>query len=164
MKIKIFFLFLLSFIFAGYTGFAQKGLDKKLDEPRVEMNKSDNRVSVKSVDETVKGIQVDTRSVEEIINNAAICKYTVKLKDQAIFKEQGVCWSKTPEPVVTGTKAAVTAYTETVVNGEMTGLDVNTKYYVRAYVTTTAGTVYGKELSFTTAAGSVNSTYWIRRR
>jgi hypothetical protein len=49
-------------------------------------------------------------------------------------------------------------------NGEMTGLEANTKYYVRAYVTTTAGTVYGKELSYTTTSGSGVSTYWIRRR
>jgi len=53
---------------------------------------------------------------------------------------------------------------ENVIKGEMTSLEANTKYYVRAYVTTTTGTVYGKELSFTTASGSVNSTYWIRRR
>lgn len=141
------------------------GKDKKTDNEGVFMNKQDNRMTVRSPEETLKGVQVDTRSVEEIISNAALCKYSVKLKDPAIFKEQGVCWGKNPGPSVTDNKATVTEYNEAVMNGEMTGLEVNTKYYVRAYVTTSAGTVYGKELSYTTAvSGSSVSTYWIRRR
>jgi hypothetical protein len=164
MKSKLFFLFLLLGSFTGYTCFSQTGQEKKSGDPAVGMNKSENRVMVRSVDETSKGIQAETKSVEEIINNAALCKYSVKLKDPSVFKEQGICWGKTSGPLMTGTKAAVTTYTETVVNGEMTGLDPGTKYYVRAYVTTSSGTVYGKELTFTTLTGQGVSTYWIRRR
>ena len=128
------------------------------------MNKSENRLSVKSTETTQKGVQVETRSVEEIINTAALCKYSVKLKDPAIFKEQGVCWGKDANPDVSGNKIPVSEYTETEIKGEITGLDPNMKYYVRAYVTTNAGTVYGKELSFNTPSGQGVSTYWIRRR
>jgi hypothetical protein len=164
MKSKFFILIMSAFFFAALSLSAQTGKDKKNSDPSVSMNKGENRLTVRSTEEIQKGVQVDTKSVEEIINNAALCKYSVKLKDPAIFKEQGVCWGKNSGPAVSDNKITVTGYNETVMNGEMTGLDSNTKYYVRAYVTTTAGPVYGKELSFTTASGSVNSTYWIRRR
>ena len=36
---------------------------------------------------------------------------------------------------------------------QLTGLIPNTKFYIRAFATTSAGTTYGNELSFTTAAG-----------
>lgn len=149
------------------TGMAQNtsgGKEKKSDPDGVGMNKSENRMTVRGTAETPKGVQVDTRSVEEIIGSAALCKYSVKLKDPAIFIEQGVCWGKNPGPAITDHKVSLAELNETVLNGEMTGLDADTRYYVRAFVTTTTGTVYGKELSFTTASGSVNSTYWIRRR
>jgi hypothetical protein len=164
MKARFFILFMSAFFFAVCNLSAQTGKDKKTGENGVSMSKGENKLSVKSSGETLKGVQVDTKSVEEIIGSAALCKYSVKLKDPAIFNEQGVCWGKNPGPAVTDNKITVAEYNETVMNGEMTGLDANTKYYVRAYVTTTAGTVYGKELSFTTASGPVNSTYWIRRR
>jgi hypothetical protein len=164
MKSKFFILIMFAFFFATLNLSAQTGNDKKNGDPSVSMSKGENRLSVKIAEETQKGVQVDTKSVEEIVGNAALCKYSVKLKDPAIFKEQGVCWAKNPGPAVSDNKITVTGYNETVMNGDMTGLDSDTKYYVRAYITTTAGTVYGKELSFTTASGSVNSTYWIRRR
>ena len=164
MKSKIFIVLMSAFFFAAFNLSAQTGKDKKNSDPSVSMNKGENRLSVRSTEEIQKGVQVDTKSVEEIINNAALCKYSVKLKDPAIFKEQGVCWGKNPGPSITDNKVTVTELNEAVMNGEMTGLEANTKYYVRAYVTTTAGTVYGKELSFTTTSGSGVSTYWIRRR
>jgi hypothetical protein len=164
MKSKFFILLMTVFFFAAFNLSAQTGKDKKTGENGVSMSKGENKLSVKSSEETPKGVQVDTKSVEEIIGSAALCKYSVKLKDPAIFKEHGVCWGKNSGPAITDNKTSVTELNESVVNGEMTGLDASTKYYVRAYVTTTAGTVYGKELSFTTASGSVNSTYWIRRR
>lgn len=47
--------------------------------------------------------------------------------------------SKTTDGTGTG------VYTSTI-----TGLAVNTKYYVRAYATNSVGTAYGTEISFTT--------------
>jgi hypothetical protein len=165
MKSGILFMLFFSLVFMGYTAFSQKGQDKKTGGDGVGMNKSENRVTIKTeMDDAQKGVQVDTKSVDEIIRDAAVCKYTVKLKDPAVFKEQGICWGKTSGPMVTGTKAAVSTYTESVVIGEMTGLESGTKYFVRAYLTTTSGTVYGKELTFTTLTGQGVSTYWIRRR
>ena len=67
--------------------------------------------------------------------------------DTSTFR--GVCWSNLPHPTNTGAHtvngSGLGSYT-----GEVTGLTENTKYYIRAYATNSAGTRYGNELDFTT--------------
>jgi hypothetical protein len=62
---------------------------------------------------------------------------------------RGVCWNTTGSPTVADSKAdngtGSGAFASTV-----SGLSPNTTYYVRAYATNGAGTVYGNELTFTT--------------
>jgi len=64
---------------------------------------------------------------------------------------RGVCWSMLPSPIISnphttdGTGLGI--YTSAI-----TGLVPGTVYYVRAYVTNTAGTVYGNEITFTSGA------------
>jgi hypothetical protein len=63
----------------------------------------------------------------------------------------GVCWNAAGNPTVAGDHTdegpigATGAFTSS-----MTGLSPYTTYYVRAYATNTAGTVYGSQVSFTT--------------
>ena len=64
--------------------------------------------------------------------------------------EHGVCWSTAPNPDISAGRtdegpATTTGEFSTV----MSGLTPGTTYYVRAYATNTAGTVYGEEVSFT---------------
>ena len=65
--------------------------------------------------------------------------------------QHGVCWNTSGAPTVgddrteEGPVVATGAFTS-----GMTGLSANTTYYCRAYVTNTAGTTYGAEVSFTT--------------
>jgi hypothetical protein len=65
---------------------------------------------------------------------------------------KGVCWSSSINPTIINNKTSngtgIGAFTST-----LTGLSGNTKYYLRAYATNTAGTAYGVELSFTTLVG-----------
>jgi hypothetical protein len=67
------------------------------------------------------------------------------------FTERGVCYSTTEGPTVDGNK---TIYSENTPDATfyvtLSGLDYATKYYARAYATGEAGTVYGKEVTFTT--------------
>ncbi len=65
----------------------------------------------------------------------------------------GICWNTTGNPttanfvVNNGAASATGVYT-----ASMIGLSANTTYYVRAFATNIAGTSYGAEVSFTTAA------------
>jgi hypothetical protein len=62
---------------------------------------------------------------------------------------RGVCWSTSPHPTIndnnTSNGSDIGNYSSYI-----TGLHVSTTYYVRAYASTTAGTGYGEEKSFTT--------------
>lgn len=150
------FVFCVSLINA-FTCQAQKNRNSGVGMNKQELVKGTS-------EEEMIGIQVNTKSVEEIIGTAALCKYSVKLKDPSVFVEQGACWGKEPNPDKTVNKVSVSSYEENGSLAEITGLEPNVKYYVKAYVTTNSGTVYGKELSFTTKSGQGVSTYWIRRR
>jgi uncharacterized protein (TIGR02145 family) len=61
----------------------------------------------------------------------------------------GICWSKLPKPVYADAKISIGKEPGRF-TGVIKGLDVSTKYYVRAYVVTNLATIYGNELSFTT--------------
>ena len=62
--------------------------------------------------------------------------------------DRGVCWSITATPTIndshTSDGTGTGSFTST-----LTGLSIDTKYYVRAYATNSAGTSYGNEVSFT---------------
>ncbi len=62
---------------------------------------------------------------------------------------RGVCWGTTTKPVVTGSKTSDGTGTGSFTSS-LTGLEANTKYYVRAYATNSEGTAYGNEVTFTT--------------
>jgi uncharacterized protein (TIGR02145 family) len=62
---------------------------------------------------------------------------------------RGVCWGTSPGPIVAGNHTSdgtgAGAFTS-----QVNGLDINTRYYLRAYATNSVGTVYGNEISFRT--------------
>lgn len=62
---------------------------------------------------------------------------------------RGVCWSTTANPTIAGSKTTDGTVTGAFVSN-ISGLTTGTLYYVRAYVTTVAGTAYGSQVSFTT--------------
>ena len=62
---------------------------------------------------------------------------------------RGICWSINPNPTVNDNHASGGTGTGSF-TVDMTGLIVNTTYYVRAYATNSAGTSYGSEVSFFT--------------
>jgi len=82
-------------------------------------------------------------------SNDAHIKGIITSNGGAAVTASGVCWSETQNPVVTD------HHTEDgTTSGEflssITGLTENTTYYVKAYATTSFGTAYGNEESFTT--------------
>ena len=67
----------------------------------------------------------------------------------ANITNRGVCWSTSPNPTIsnnlTSDGTGIGSYQSTI-----TGLSTGTMYYIRAYATSSAGTSYGNEFSFTT--------------
>lgn len=70
----------------------------------------------------------------------------------ATVSERGFCYATTPTPTVSSSKNAVSG-TVGSMQGDITGLEPDTKYYVRAYATTQYGTVYSNEVQITTKLG-----------
>ena len=65
----------------------------------------------------------------------------------ASITARGICWDTTANPTTASTKTNAGTGTGSFTS-MLTGLTVNTLYYVRAYATNSAGTAYGNELSF----------------
>ena len=68
---------------------------------------------------------------------------------------RGVCWNTSPNPTTNNNKTINGNGTGSF-SSSLSGLTPATKYYVRAYATNTAGTAYGNELTFTSAALTVS--------
>ena len=63
---------------------------------------------------------------------------------------RGVVWSISPNPTVSLSTKTVDGIGVTAFTSKLTGLKLNTTYYLRAYATNLAGTSYGNEITFTT--------------
>ena len=64
---------------------------------------------------------------------------------------RGICWGTSTNPTIALTTKTNNGSGTGAFLSNITGLIVNTTYYVRAYATNSAGTAYGNEVSFTTA-------------
>jgi uncharacterized protein (TIGR02145 family) len=69
--------------------------------------------------------------------------------------QRGVVWSTSPNPTTANSLSSAGSGSGSYTSN-LTGLNSNTTYYVRAYATNSAGTAYGNELSFTTTGGGSN--------
>jgi hypothetical protein len=94
--------------------------------------------------------EVTTSELSEITASSAVCGGEVTTDSGSEVVERGVCWSKTYPSTIEDYKVSsgkgVGAYT---VN--LTDLEPNTTYYVRAYATNGAGTSYGNVVTFKTS-------------
>ena len=90
-----------------------------------------------------------TLSVTQITETTAMSGGNITSDGGAEVTTKGVCWSTNQNPTIEDSY---------VINGNgvgeyvsyITGLTMNTTYYVRAYATNSKGTAYGEEISFKT--------------
>ncbi|MGN0053205.1 MAG: hypothetical protein ACI378_03960 [Bacteroides sp.] len=101
-------------------------------------------------------IRVETAEVTAITYNNSLSGGRV-IGETEIVTEFGICWATTDNPTVSdnhnvgaGDASSFACYA--------TGLSANTTYFVRAYATTSAGTIYGQSRQFTTLADSDDDT------
>ena len=91
-----------------------------------------------------------TTSVSGITSSTASSGGNISNDGGGAITERGVCWSTSINPTIAGSRTSdgpgSGAYSSYI-----SGLNLSTLYYVRAYATNAAGTAYGNEISFTTA-------------
>lgn len=114
---------------------------------------SGNYFSVRCVkdDSTLISPIVTTDVVTDVDPTTATCGGTVVDDGGASIVECGVCYATVTSPIIADAKVIATGNTEAF-TCTLTGLIPTVTYYVRAYVTTSDGTFYGNEESFTTPA------------
>ena len=92
---------------------------------------------------------VTTATAGAIGTTTATSGGTVTSDGGAAVTARGVCWSTTANPTVANTTVSNGTGTG-VFTSTLSGLSAGTTYYVRAYVTNSAGTGYGESRSFAT--------------
>ncbi len=96
---------------------------------------------------------ITTTAVTEISYTIATSGGNLIDEGSSSVLSMGICWNTSPNPSIENIKTS-----ENVASGifvsNATQLTQNTKYYLKAYATNSAGTSYGNEVTFTTIAVS----------
>jgi len=87
----------------------------------------------------------------KITTSTAVSGGNVIIDGGEIINERGVCWNTTPSPTIDDFMSKDASGGTGIFSSDLTNLNPGTKYYVRAYANSLAGTAYGNEVSFTTA-------------
>ena len=101
---------------------------------------------------------VTTTAVSSITANTAVSGGNVTSDGGAPVTSRGVCWSTSTNPT-TSNSTTIDGSGIGVFSSSLTGLVVNTTYFVRAYATNSQGTAYGNVVSFTTIVGNNTEVY-----
>ena len=97
---------------------------------------------------------LSTSAVTELTTSGAKSGGTVTSDGGAPVTARGVVWSTETAPTISLATKTSDGTGTGVFQSTLTTLNANTKYYLRAYATNSAGTSYGEELSFTTTAAA----------
>ena len=98
-----------------------------------------------------------TNSVTGISSTKAICGGNITSSGGGNVTTRGVCWSKNIDPLVSLLTKSVDEKGTGSFSSNITGLQPETTYYVRAYATNEKGTAYGIGVTFTTLPISLPS-------
>ncbi len=96
---------------------------------------------------------VITSNVSNITATSASCGGNVTADGGTAVTERGLCWSTANAPTVESGSHISNGTGTGPFTAMMSGLTLNTVYYVRAYATNARGTSYGEQKQFTTANG-----------
>lgn len=92
---------------------------------------------------------VSTSPVGSLTLNTAVSGGNVTAQGGGTVTARGVCWSTFSGPTVSNSRTTDGSGLGAYVSN-LFGLTAGTTYYLRAYATNQAGTVYGSQISFTT--------------
>lgn len=104
---------------------------------------------------TLSGIaELSKTTVSQVLAQSAVLSSSVLSDNGAEIEIRGFCFSETETPTINESKIVVGG-TIGLMTGSLSSLKEDTRYYVRAFATTKYGTVYGKQVSFTTLNGVI---------
>jgi hypothetical protein len=129
MKLISTLLFCTVCSFLLITGCAKKGSDDPVNVPVIPV--------------------ISTVAVNGITQESATSGGIITSDGGASITSRGVCWNTTPDPSILGPHTSDGTGSGSFIS-QLSGLNPNTPYYVRAWATNSAGTAYGNTLSFTT--------------
>ena len=92
---------------------------------------------------------VETSTPTNVTTTSAVCGGNVTSDGGSTVTARGVCWSTSSNPTVYDNKT-IDGSTLGQFTSNISGLQSNTTYYVRAYATNSQGTAYGTQKTFTT--------------
>ncbi len=101
--------------------------------------------------------EVTTDAASAITETSAISGGNVTSQGSSTISAAGVCWHTSPSPTTLRPHTNEGAGTGGF-SSNLTGLQMGTTYYVRAYATNSYGTAYGNEITFKTPSHWVIST------
>jgi hypothetical protein len=99
--------------------------------------------------------ELTTKPISEITVNSAISGGLITSSGWSPSEAVGICWSTAPNSSLSDNFTI--EYEEPDFISQLTDLQSNTTYHVRAYVTNEVGTAYGDELSFTTQVSALDA-------
>jgi hypothetical protein len=102
----------------------------------------------------IVALALTTTAPTGIATTAATAGGNITSDGGLVITARGVCWSTSSTPTINNSKTTDGNGTG-VFTSNLTGLQPNTKYYLRAYAANLSGTTYGNEVSFTTAQTAV---------
>lgn len=94
---------------------------------------------------------ITTTAISTVTSNSVQSGGTVTTDGGAPITSRGVCWSTSQNPTIADTKTNNGTGTGNFTSS-ITGLTPGGTYYIRAYVTNSAGTSYGNQVTATTSA------------
>lgn len=106
-------------------------------------------------------LTLTTKEVSEITETSAISGGNITNDGGSSITERGVCCSTSHNPTTSNNKTNDGSGNGSFISN-ITNLNANTTYYVRAFATNSSGTGYGNEISFnTTRQKGLDNTTWI---
>lgn len=98
-----------------------------------------------------------TRNVTDTTGVSAVSGGNITSDGGSPVTVRGVVWSTSPNPTISLSTKTVDGSGSGNFISNITGLALNTIYYVRAYATNATGTGYGNEVTFQTSSISLNT-------
>ena len=101
-----------------------------------------------------------TAEVTDITVSSATCGGEVTFNGNVSVTARGICWSTKQNPTIEDDKT-IDGSGVGIFTSNLSNLERNTTYYVRAYATNEVGTAYGEEVTFTTLERNANGHTYV---